>query len=127
MQENYEDNPDFIRMSQLRIRSPEVWYGDYLAIIGAVRVGERKLIEVLDEFGPDAIDQYTRGWFDYSEARTAAAIRELPSGTATVSTQHDPLPGAPEGLPVQATVTVDARQPKSRSTCATTSTASPLA
>ena len=26
----------------MRIRVPEVWYGDYLAIVGAARIGEQE-------------------------------------------------------------------------------------
>ncbi len=45
VQEGYEDVEDIIRMCMSRIRVPEDWYGDYLGMIGAARVGERELIE----------------------------------------------------------------------------------
>src|SRR3989304_5173584 len=44
VQENYRDNEDGIRMCQLRIRVPEQWHGDYLAMIGAARIGEREVL-----------------------------------------------------------------------------------
>ena len=43
---DYADNEDILRMCQLRIRVPEQWWGDYLALLGAVRVGERRMLEL---------------------------------------------------------------------------------
>jgi N-methylhydantoinase B len=37
----------------------------------------------------------------------SAAIARLPKGTVTRETKHDPVPGAPEGIPVKVEVTVD--------------------
>ena len=42
VQTGYEDNEDLLRMCKLRIRVPDQWWGDYLALLGAVRVGERR-------------------------------------------------------------------------------------
>ncbi len=44
VQENYEDLDDILRMCRMRIRVPDQWYGDYLAIMGAARIGERGLL-----------------------------------------------------------------------------------
>ena len=41
VQENYKNIDDIIRMCRRRIRIPDQWYGDYLASIGAARIGER--------------------------------------------------------------------------------------
>ena len=43
IQRDYKDVVDIVRMCQSRIRVPEMWYGDYLAAVGAVRIGERRL------------------------------------------------------------------------------------
>ncbi len=109
IQEDYSDVEDVIRMCMTRIRVPEDWYGDYLGMIGAARVGERELLKVGDEVGWDAFDRYVAEWFDYSEERIRATIRTLPSGTRTGYDIHDavPLPGVEEGVPLEVTVTVD--------------------
>jgi N-methylhydantoinase B len=107
VQENYAHVEDVIRTCRLRIRVPDLWYGDLLAILGAARIGERRLRELVREVGPETLELYQREWFDYSERRMIAAIRRLPGGTATYETRHDPVPGAPEGVPVKVTVTVD--------------------
>jgi N-methylhydantoinase B len=109
IQEDYRDIDDVIRMCMTRIRVPEDWYGDYLGMIGAARVGERELLRVGDEVGWDAFDRYVADWFDYSEERMRATIRTLPPGTRTGYDIHDavPLPGVEEGVPLEAKVTVD--------------------
>ncbi len=110
VQEDYRDRDDIIRMCKLRIRVPELWWGDYLAILGAARIGEKHLLRLGKEFGWDRLREYAAQWFDYSEGRMIDAIRRLPSGKATVSNTHDPLPGLPEGLTIKAKVTVDPKR-----------------
>jgi N-methylhydantoinase B len=109
IQEDYRDIDDVVRMCMTRIRVPEDWYGDYLGMIGAARVGERELLKVGDEVGWDVFDRYVADWFDYSEERIRATIRTLPAGTRTGYDIHDavPLPGVEEGVPLKVTVTVD--------------------
>ncbi len=107
VQENYRDNEDIIRMAQLRIRVPELWHGDFLALMGAARIGERRLLALIDELGAATLEQYAEDWFDYSEQRMIAAIKRLPAGAVTVDGRHDPVPGAPDGIPITVKVDVD--------------------
>ncbi|MFG2196074.1 hydantoinase B/oxoprolinase family protein [Streptomyces sp. NPDC048639] len=106
VQDAYADCEDVLRMCEMRIRVPDQWRGDYLAVLGSARIGERALLQLADEVGWDALDQFAHDWLDYGEARMETAIRALPSGTATTTTCHDPFPRVPDGVPVQATVTV---------------------
>lgn len=107
VQEGYRDREDVLRMAQVRIRVPDLWHGDFLALLGAARIGERRLLELLREAGAAALAAYERDWFDYSEQRMIAAVRRMPRGTVTREGRHDPVPGLPDGVPVKATVTVD--------------------
>jgi N-methylhydantoinase B len=107
VQEEYREREDVLRMARVRIRVPDLWYGDFLALLGAARIGERRLLELIDEAGTEPLDAYQRDWFDYSEQRMIAAIRRMPAGTVTRAGRHDPIPGLPDGVPVKATVTVD--------------------
>ena len=75
VQENYQNIEDIIRMCRMRIRVPEQWWGDYLATLGAARIGERELLELGREVGWDVLAQYAEDWFDYSEQRMIEAIR----------------------------------------------------
>ena len=80
VQKNYRDLDDIIRMCRARIRVPEQWHGDYLALIGAARIGERELLALGREVGWEALAEHARDWFDYSEGRMIAALRRLPDG-----------------------------------------------
>jgi N-methylhydantoinase B len=106
VQREYRDVQDVIRMCRMRIRVPDQWWADYLALIGAARIGERRVQALGEELGWDVLEAYTRGWFAYSERRMDAAIRRLPAGRTTVKTAHDPFPGVPEGIPIKVGLSV---------------------
>jgi N-methylhydantoinase B/oxoprolinase/acetone carboxylase alpha subunit len=106
VQSDYTDNEDLLRACRLRIRVPEQWWGDYLALLGAVRVGERRMLELGEEFGWDGLDGFVSEWFAYSEDAMARTISALPSGRVTVVSRHDPYPGIPDGLDVKAEIEV---------------------
>jgi N-methylhydantoinase B len=105
-QTDYQDHEDLIRMCRLRIRAPEQWWGDYLALLGAARIGERSLIEIADELGWDTLGAFSDEWLAYSERLMEREIRELPAGRATVETRHDPIPGLPDGIPLRISVEI---------------------
>jgi N-methylhydantoinase B len=108
VQRDWKDIDDIIRMCEMRIRVPRQWHGDYLATVGAVRIGERALNELAAEVGWDRLDTFARQWFDYSETRMAEALAALPKGIVTGSSTHDPFPSLPaEGVKIQAIVSVD--------------------
>ncbi|MEQ8493277.1 MAG: hydantoinase B/oxoprolinase family protein [Gammaproteobacteria bacterium] len=108
VQKDYRDVDDIIRMCRRRIRVPEQWYGDYLATIGAARIGERRLVELTRRYGKDVIKQFVRDWFVYSERRMIEAIRQLPTGRLESTSVYDPLPPViPDGLPIKVVVDVD--------------------
>lgn len=109
VQRDYRDLDDIVRMCRLRIRVADQWWGDYQALVGAARIGERELMALGAEVGWDTLEQHSRQWFDYSERLMEAAIRRLPSGRVTRTSTHDPFPGTPpEGVTIKVTVEVDA-------------------
>jgi N-methylhydantoinase B len=110
VQENHRDVEDVIRMCRRRIRVPEVWYGDYLASVGAARIGERRLQEVIARYGLDTIQEFVGEWLDYSERCMEQAIRKLPARQLRARSHHDPIPGLPDGVEVNVTIDVDPEQ-----------------
>ncbi len=106
IQRDYQDVQDIIRMCRRRIRVPEVWYGDYLAALGAARIGERRLKALVDRYGADTIGEFVHEWLDYSERRMTHAIRALPAGRLIAEGRHDTLPGLPDGIPVKVIIEV---------------------
>ncbi|PRB43027.1 hydantoinase [Arthrobacter sp. MYb23] len=110
IQSNYDDVQDIIRMSKRRIRVPEQWYGDYLASLGAARIGERRLKEVVAKYGVDTIKTFITEWFNYSERLMIEQIRQWPAATLTATTNHDPIPQLDQEIPLNVTVTIDPKE-----------------
>jgi N-methylhydantoinase B len=106
VQQDYTDNDDVLRMLRLRIRVPDQWWGDYLALLGAVRVGERRMLELGEEFGWAELETFVAEWFDYSESVMNDVIATLPSGRVESVSRHDPILGAPDGIDVKAVIDV---------------------
>ncbi len=108
IQEDFHDKEDIVRIGRHKIRSPDVWYGDYRAQVGACRIGERRLKELVERYGIGTVRKFVEAWMDYGERRVMAAIQELPAGTWRHTSTHDPIPGvADTGIPITAEVTVD--------------------
>ncbi|WP_214609055.1 hydantoinase B/oxoprolinase family protein [Rhodococcus qingshengii] len=108
VEDKYNRVDDVLRMCRLRLRAPDMWWGDFLAMLGAVRTAERELLQLGEEYGWDVLSEYIDAWFDYSEDKMDRAIRALPSGTVRVSTNFDPLPipGLESGVPLAVKVDV---------------------
>jgi len=108
IQRDYKDIEDITRICKIRIRVPEQWYGDYLAQIGAVRIGERRLIELCDKYGVDVVQEFCDEWQEYGKRRMIEEIRKLPKGVLKGECRHDPVPGvAPDGIPIRVTIDID--------------------
>ena len=108
VQSDYKNNEDIIRMCRRRIRVPDQWYGDYLAAMGAARIGERRLKEFIGKYGKAVVRKFIADWFDYSERRTADAIRALPSGAISATGVHDPImPFLPDGIHIKVAIDID--------------------
>lgn len=109
--EDYKINEDIIRMCRLRIRVPDQWYGDFLAMLGAAFIGERELLMIGQELGWEALAAFSKQWLDYSENRMINAIRGMPSGRASARSTHDAIAGtALEGITIASTVSIDPDQ-----------------
>jgi N-methylhydantoinase B len=113
VQRGYRDLEDILRLCAMRIRVPEQWRGDYLASIGAARIGERELLALGAEIGWAALLAFVEEWFDYSERRMVQALEGLPSGRVIGVSVHDLFPGTPEaGVPVRAVVSIGGDGPR---------------
>ncbi len=108
IQRDYEMIDDVVRMCRSRIRVPDQWYGDFLAGIGAARIGERRLKELCAKYGKAAIKSFVRDWLDYSEARMVGEIRKLPKASVRNTGAHDPFGDIlPDGIPINVTINID--------------------
>ena len=112
IQENYKNNEDIIRMCVSRIRVPDQWWGDFLASMGAVRIGEREIELLAKEVGWQSLEKFSLNWFDYSEKKMIEAIKRLPSGFTKSYSTHDPFPGVPNGIKTCAIISIDNKNAK---------------
>jgi len=107
VQRGYSDIDDVIRMCRRRIRVPDQWYGDYLAMLGAARIGEARLQDLCAKYGRETLERFVEEWFDYSERRIAHVIAQMPKGTIVGEGMHDPFGPAPDGIPIRVKIDVD--------------------
>ncbi|WP_348647211.1 hydantoinase B/oxoprolinase family protein [Aestuariivirga sp. YIM B02566] len=111
VQENYETDQDFVRMCRMRIRVPDQWWGDFLAMVASARIGEREIMVLAEEVGWDTLENFSATWLDYSEKRMVEAVTAMPGGRMTRTSTHDRFPGAPEeGIPVTVDVSLNPRE-----------------
>ncbi len=61
-------------------RMPDFLTGDLWAGVAAVRVGERRVLEIVNKYGAEVFLQAVREYLDYGEQVTLAALRRLPKG-----------------------------------------------
>jgi N-methylhydantoinase B len=63
------------------VRTPEEREGDLAAQIGACRVGERRILEIVEKYGLDKVRSLAGELVAYSERLVRAELHRMPSGT----------------------------------------------
>lgn len=108
IQKDYADVPEVIDICRANIRVPDQFYGDYLAVLAAVRTGENRLVELCKKYGSPKVEAFLEEFQKYAERMAVDAIRRLPAGTVTKEMLYDSeYAGLPDGIPIRATLTVD--------------------
>jgi N-methylhydantoinase B len=64
----------------LNVRTPEEREGDLAAQIGACRVGERRILDLVEKYGEPLLLALIEGLLDYSERLVRAELRRMPAG-----------------------------------------------
>jgi N-methylhydantoinase B len=70
-------------------RLPDFLQGDMWAGVAAVRVGERRTLELVDRYGVDTFTTALAGFMDYGEQVARRALRELPHGRFELAEEQD--------------------------------------
>jgi N-methylhydantoinase B len=71
---------DYVALLRANNRQPEIMEGDVNAMLGACRVAERRVREVIDKYGFDAVLEAVNYTLDYSERRLRSEIAKWPDG-----------------------------------------------
>ncbi|WP_117196375.1 hydantoinase B/oxoprolinase family protein [Rhizobium terrae] len=87
-------------------RIPGELWGDIQAMISGLKSMDRRLIELCDRYGRDAVEQGMNDVIAYAESKARAVIRTIPDGTYSFS---DYLEGINEGQLAYFSVTLTVR------------------
>ncbi len=96
-------NPWVMQMLEANVRLPQQVRGDIEAQMGALRVAERRLVEMLEEYGLTDIRDIAEAIFKASEEAALRELRLIPPGTYHGSVESD---GWDEKVRIQAAVIV---------------------
>ena len=96
-------NPLVQSLIEANTRLPQQVRGDLEAQMGALRVAERRLTEMLDEYGLDGIDDIAAGIFKASEEAALRELKNIPPGVYHGGVDSD---GWDDPVRIRATITV---------------------
>jgi N-methylhydantoinase B/oxoprolinase/acetone carboxylase alpha subunit len=87
-------------------RTPDSSYGDFMAMVGSLVTGERRLDELAERYGADVLRLYMRELQKYAERRMRASIREIPNGVyeAGILADDDGVTAEPHPIRVRVIV-----------------------
>ena len=100
-------NQEIIQLICRNSRTPEERRGDLSAQIASVRVGERRLKEVVERYGVGDTQEHMSALLDYSERVTRLAIANIPDGVYRVLDYMDDDGLTEEPVPIAVAITVD--------------------
>ncbi len=75
-----KDVPELWQTIRDNVRIPDLTYGDLHAQIAAAEIGAQRLIDLMDEMGPEAVFAAKEWAEDYSERMLRAEIAAMPDG-----------------------------------------------
>ena len=78
-----------MRIMEVNSRLPDFLKGDMWAGIAAVRIGARRLQELVAKYGKETFVAATRHFMDYGEQVSLKALRELPQGAFSLEEEQD--------------------------------------
>lgn len=102
-----EIDETLVEMIRANVRTPDDTLGDMHAQAAALRVGARRIVELCEKYGPDALEAAVAEHLRRGRERARRAMAELPRGTFTVTDlmENNGVGGDP--IPVQVTIRID--------------------
>jgi N-methylhydantoinase B len=73
-------------------RMPDFLTGDLWAGVASVRVGERRVLEIVNKYGKDVFLHAVKEYLDYGERVSRAALKRLPKGKYSLVEKQDSGP-----------------------------------
>ena len=78
-----------MEIMKVNSRLPDFLQGDMWAGIAAARVGERRIVELVEKYGLETFSAALRVFMDYGEQVARRALADLPTGTFTLAEEQD--------------------------------------
>jgi N-methylhydantoinase B len=78
-----------MEIMKVNSRLPDYLQGDMWAGIAAARVGDRRIVELVEKYGLETFKAALRVFMDYGEQVARRALAELPKGTFTLAEEQD--------------------------------------
>jgi N-methylhydantoinase B len=104
---NGEINRDVLDLLLSNVRTPGEREGDLTAQIGACRVGEARLQEILVKYAVGAIPNLTAELLDYSERLVRAELRRMPAGKFAATDYLDDDGYSPTPVEIRVSIELD--------------------
>ena len=101
-------NEELLEVIRMNVRVPERAIGDLRAQIAAVKMGERRFLELVTKYGRDAMVEAIGAIMDQSEAEAREQVRAIPDGVYEAESHLDD-DGVDHGkrIPIRVKVTVE--------------------
>jgi len=76
-------NRALVDLIRANVRLPESTLGDMHAGVAAARVGAKRILEMIDRYGPEDVQAAMAGLLEYGERMTREELKKLPKGVFT--------------------------------------------
>jgi N-methylhydantoinase B len=106
LEERGELRRDVLSLYLENLRYREFCHGDLMSQVGSVKTAKRRLVELLDEWGADVIEQFSREIVEYSDRRTSAEIATWPDGVYRAESWVDSDGHGIEHIAIRCTLTI---------------------
>ncbi|MFC2047482.1 hydantoinase B/oxoprolinase family protein, partial [Chloroflexota bacterium] len=99
--EHGQERKDVLNLILTNVRVYETQRGDLLSLIGASKVGERRLVDLLDKYGEETVSIFITDLLDYAEFRIREEIDKVADGT-----YHGETKGRGDVSPIVSDITI---------------------
>ncbi len=73
-------NENLVRVIRANSRTPNMLMGDIQAIVAGTSIGGKRVLELVDKYGYEALSSLIAANLDYTEALTRAGLAKIPDG-----------------------------------------------
>lgn len=104
----YQEIKDVVNIWLTNVRYPDQYRGDFLAQVGSLRLGEKRIKEMCEKYSGETVKGFIQENLNYGDRRMAELIRGLPKGTWYEEAMSEKYEGfLPEGALLKVKMSID--------------------